>query len=78
METYQRAGEGADLGRHCEIQRSSEEQENSSGWCSQSGFREVVEWSWAAVEWEDEKEETVSGANLKQIFCWEGAVKEDQ
>lgn len=37
-----------------------------------------MEWSWAAVEWEDEKEETVSGANLKQIFCWEGTVKEAQ
>lgn len=25
METYQRAREGADLGTHCEVQRSSEE-----------------------------------------------------
>lgn len=30
------------------------------------------------MEWKDEKEETVSGANLKQIFCWEGTMKEDQ
>lgn len=37
-----------------------------------------MEWSWVAVEWEDEKEETVSEANLKQIFCREGTMKEDQ
>lgn len=49
METYQRAGEGADLGRHCEIQRSSEEQEGHQG-----GVPKAVSekwWSGAGQPW---------------------------